>query len=161
MHVWTITNWEKRCDFHDGTLRKGLRLRFDKEVDPEVKRACKEFCAWLRKNYFFPKRVVIYFKRQAFIQAFDGELVSATFLAPTEYYEEPYIRIATGDYQELLAKNGKDNALASILGSIAHELTHYFQWINALTLTPLGEERQAKAYVDFLLDEYKETREHP
>ncbi|PKM39080.1 MAG: hypothetical protein CVV04_12200 [Firmicutes bacterium HGW-Firmicutes-9] len=161
MHIWTITNWEKRIDIQDGALRKGLRLRFDKEVDPEVKRACKEFCAWLRKNYFFPKRVVIYFKRQAYIQALDGELVSATFFAPIEYSEEPYIRIATGDYPEFLAKNGQDNALASMLGSIVHELTHYFQWINALSLTPLGEERQAKAYIDFLLDEYQETRKHP
>ena len=54
-----------------------------------------------------------------------------------------------------------DNALAAILGSIAHELTHYFQWVNGLQLTNTGEERQAKRNKRFVLDKYAETREHP
>ncbi|MEA4869851.1 MAG: hypothetical protein VB062_04330 [Christensenella sp.] len=91
----------------------------------------------------------------------DGDLVSATFLAPLDMTQEPYIRIATGDYANLLGRVGKDNALAGILGSVVHELTHYFQWINGLKLTPMGEERQARAYVVFLLDEYKQIRRHP
>ena len=58
-------------------------------------------------------------------------------------------------------KNGQDNALAAILGSIIHELTHYFQWVNDLQLTEIGIERQAKNYVKIILSEYAETREHP
>lgn len=72
-----------------------------------------------------------------------------------------YIRVAAGDYNELLNKRGKDNALTAILGSITHELTHYYQRINGIKLTAVGEERQAKAYVDYILDEYSQTREHP
>ena len=49
----------------------------------------------------------------------------------------------------------------AILLTIAHELTHYFQWINALKLTPIGQERQATKYARYILDEYAETREHP
>ena len=161
MHIWTITKWQKRFDIHDSALRKGLYTRYDKEVDPEVKRACKEFCVWLRRNYYFPRRVVIHFKRHEFITAMDGELVSATFFGPLDMTEEPYIYIATGDYPDRLKRRGKDNALSAILGSIAHELTHYFQWINGLTLTKRGEERQARAYVDFLIDEYRETHPRP
>lgn len=52
-------------------------------------------------------------------------------------------------------------ALAATLSTIAHELTHYFQWINSLQLTPIGEERQAARYAGYILDEYAETREHP
>ena len=161
MHIWTIRKWEKLINTQDSNLRKGLHIRFDKKVDPEVRRACKEFCAWIRKNYCIPKRVVIYFKDKEFIRSQDGEFVSATFLGPFDYSVEPYIRIATGDYQKLYAKFGKDNALSSILGSISHELTHYFQWINGLILIPRGAERQARAYVDYILDEYQETHEHP
>ena len=58
-------------------------------------------------------------------------------------------------------KWGKDSALTAILSTIAHELTHYFQWINALKLTPIGQERQATNYARYILDEYAETREHP
>ena len=91
----------------------------------------------------------------------DGDLVSATFFGPYDITEEPYIYIATGDYLERLERRGKDNALAAILGSIAHELTHYFQWVNGLTLTQRGQERQARAYEDSLIDEYRETHPHP
>ena len=69
--------------------------------------------------------------------------------------------IAAGDYDDLCRKWGRDNALAAILNTIAHELTHYFQWINSLQLTPIGEERQAARYAGYILDEYAETREHP
>lgn len=40
---------------------------------------------------------------------------------------------------------------------MAHELTHYFQWINALKLTPIGRERQANAYARYITDEYAEA----
>ena len=56
---------------------------------------------------------------------------------------------------------GKDNALASILLSLAHELTHYYQWINNIQLTPTGRERQATKYANYIIDEYASTREHP
>jgi predicted SprT family Zn-dependent metalloprotease len=59
------------------------------------------------------------------------------------------------------AKWGKDDALARILATIAHELTHYFQWINNLKLTPMGRERQANQYAGFILAEYAHTRTHP
>ena len=38
---------------------------------------------------------------------------------------------------------------------------YFFQWINALKLTPIGQERQATNYARYILDEYAETREHP
>lgn len=50
---------------------------------------------------------------------------------------------ATGDLNEIKQKLCQDDALASILCSISHELTHYFQWINNIKLTKIGEERQA------------------
>ena len=57
MRLWLQKN-EKNY-YNDKQVRNGLRLIFDKGVDPEVKRACKEFCMWLRKKYSFPVRVCI------------------------------------------------------------------------------------------------------
>jgi hypothetical protein len=43
---------------------------------------------------------------------------------------------------------------------MAHELTHYFQWLNQLDLTLIGEERQAKRYAHLIVEDYADTKEH-
>ncbi len=161
MNLWKTEKWREKYDMT--RIRGGLRLRCDSGIDCEVRRACKEFCYWLRKEYKFPVRVPIYLKNQDRIRAKDGELVTAIFCGPYNKYHEPHIRIAVGDYQELLLLNpeDKDNILAGYLCSIAHELTHYYQWLNDIELTPIGEERQAVRYGEFILNEYAQTREHP
>ena len=161
MHIWTLTTWEKYYDLSNAKHRSGLRTRFERGVDPEVRAACLRFCAWLRKEYFFPIRIPVYFKKSEQIKAMDGEMVSATFFEPVNKYDEPYARVATGDYQKLREVAGRDDALASILMSIAHELTHYFQWINDIKLTAIGEERQASNYARIILYEYADVVEHP
>ena len=160
MHIWTIENWTKHLAPIE-ERRTGLRLRFDRDVDPEVKAACKAFCGWLRSEYYFPLRIPVYVKSARRVRTMDGDLVCGSFFEPEEYTVEPYIRVASGDYPELLASRGRDNALASILSTIAHELTHYFQWINGLDPTDVGRERQASRYAKYILSEYAETREHP
>ena len=161
-HIWTIENWEQNIDLMEEGHRTGFRLRFDSGIDPEVRRACKEFAAFLRKEYFFPLRVVAYIKNKKKIRAMDGDLVYGTFWSmEDDYTVEPHIRVAAGDYLNLCDRWGKDSALTAILLTIGHELTHYFQWINALELTPIGMERQATKYARYVLDDYAETREHP
>lgn len=68
---------------------------------------------------------------------------------------EPYIRIATGDYYEMAEKWDNRTAIMEILRTLAHELTHYFQWVNHLQLTIIGEERQAKRYANLIINEYE------
>ena len=162
MHIWTINKWTKYYNPNDKDHRSGLRLRFDADVNEEVKRACKEFCIWLRKNYYFPIRVPVYIKSSAQIKSLDSEYCSATFFGPYDKHIEPYIRVSTGEYEKSLKKNGKDDTLAAILCSISHELTHYFQWINDINLTDIGIERQASSYAKFLVyEKYADIREHP
>ena len=161
MHIWKLEKWKKHYDLSNPRHRTGARLRFDKHVDPEVKRACKEFLNWLRKQYFFPIRVPIYVKASETLKAMDGDRVSATCFIPYDMLTEPYIRVAAGDYYAVRDRKGQDNALAGILRSIAHELTHYFQWVNDIELTDIGFERQAVRYARQILDEYAQTRDHP
>ncbi len=160
MHIWTITDWEKNLQ-ENSSRRTGLRFRYEKSVEPEVKRACTQFAKWLRSEYFFPLRVVVYVKSGKTIRAKDGEDVVGTFFEPFSYSDEPYIRIATGDYDAMVRDIGKDNALAAILTTLAHELTHYFQWINGTELTDIGRERQAKRYSRYIVYEYSLVYEHP
>ena len=52
-HIWTIENWEKNINLHEQGHRTSLRIRFDKDIDSEVRKSCKEFVSFLRKEYFF------------------------------------------------------------------------------------------------------------
>lgn len=160
MHIWTISDWKKNLR-DDISRRSGIRFRYEKTVHPEVKRACSQFAVWLRTQYCFPLRVLVYVKGAKTIRSKDGDSVVGSFFEPFSYLDEPYIRIATGDYEKLTSKLGEDSALASILLSLAHELTHYYQWINNVQLTPIGRERQAARYANYIIDEYSLTREHP
>jgi hypothetical protein len=142
--------------------RQGLRIRCEQGVHPEVRRACLEFGKWLRKEFEFPIRVVVYLKKDYQIKSqADKELVSGTFFGPFDKNEEPYIRIATGDYLELLDKNGKENALWATLGTFAHELGHYYQWIDDLELDDEEAEEGAANNKEYMLDLYSETRDNP
>lgn len=138
-------------------VRAGLRLRCSNGVNSEVRRACLVFCKWLRKERDFPIRVVVYLKKDDRIKNMDGKLVVATFFAPYDKTNEPYIRIATGDYNELLKERGKDNALVAYLRSIAHEVVHYKQWLKGVNFDEQKANRESKS----LIRKYAQTRLHP
>ncbi|PGK52058.1 hypothetical protein CN918_30165 [Priestia megaterium] len=133
--------------------RSGLRLRSETGVHPEVRQTCIDFCKWLRTRMEFPIRVVIYLKKDYQIKnRYSKELVTATFFAPYEKDVEPYIRIATGDYEELIEERGKEDALYAMLESIGHELVHYRQWVEDREL----EEEEAEQKGVEMVDEYAE-----
>lgn len=127
MNIWEDKRWKIRYKDYDG--RTGLRLRVNKGVDREVERACREFCKWLRKNYDFPISVSIYLEMACRI---DKDKCDGRFYLTDDDFIESYIRIATGVYDKGKSKIGKDRILKYILGIIAHELTHYYHWINML-----------------------------
>jgi len=109
--------------------RTGLRIRGHRG-HPVVRRSLICFARWLRLEYEFPIRVPVYLFPEDHIVTLHGERGSASFFAPFDRSVEPYIRIATGDYLALRKECGRDNALAAFLHSLAHEITHYQQWIS-------------------------------
>lgn len=154
-HIWRCDKWKKyRKEFSPQT---GLRVSYDKNVDPNLKNACVTFFNWLRFEYDFPIRINVHIESLRRIKAQDGSKVCGTFFRPDNRNQKPYSYIATGDYYDLIQKMDKDSAILSILWIIAHELTHYFQWINKLNLTLKGEERQATIYAYKIIDSYMIT----
>jgi hypothetical protein len=87
----------------------------------------------------------------------DGELVSASFFAPWDRDIEPYIRIATGDYVQQRRDRGRDNALASFIVSMSHEVIHYQQWVSTGEMHEQGVARQATA----MMRRYGRTVDRP
>lgn len=153
-HIWYLNNWKKHINSTTQACCSGLRMHYHKGVHPEVRIALSQFATWLRSEYYFPLRVNVYVKETRRIKAKDGESVVGTTWRPADYDALPYIRLATGDYQELVLERGKDKAIIAILHTFAHELTHYFQHINNLDLTAIGEERQATVYANYIISDY-------
>jgi len=73
------------------------------------------------------------------------------------FLNQPFIRIATGDYFSDKRKRGKDNALTSILFSFAHEVIHYEQWVADRELC----EKEAARGADKLLRLYRKAVARP
>ena len=128
-------------------IRSGLRIR-GARGHPEVRGALIRYAKWLRKHYEFPVRCPVYLFPSEQITAQDGDRVSATFFAPYDRNVEPFIRIATGDYPDLLRIHGRDDALAANIVSLSHEVIHYFQWIKTGTITERGVIKKAESMVD-------------
>lgn len=149
MDIWQTERWKKVLP---QGCRRGLRTRFDPGVSPEIKEYCQKMCRWLQYYWDFPMRVPIYFKNKEFIRASNGDKCSAIFYGPYDHSQEPHIRIAIGDYEKRVTNWGRDKAIANILLDIPHELSHYFQWVNDIKLTPIGEERQATVYAREILE---------
>ncbi|MGG4199639.1 hypothetical protein [Peribacillus frigoritolerans] len=72
------------------------------------------------------------------------------FFAPYDKTVEPYIRITTGDYEELVSERGKNDALWAILSSMAHEIIHYQQWLEDKEM----DEKEAENGIEESLDSY-------
>ncbi len=122
-----------------------------------MRSAAIRFAAWLRYFYLFPVRVPVYLSPRELLTTIDGESAVATFFAPWEPNVEPYIRVATGDYPILLAESGRDNALADILCSLAHEIIHYRQWI----FTGETHEAGVSSKASRIIDAYARYIAHP
>ncbi len=137
-------------------MRTGLRIRGSRG-HPVVRRAVVRYAAWLRTTFEFPVRVPVYLLPGATFPTSHGEIVSASFFAPWNRAEEPYIRVATGDYPQLRTELGRDDALASFLCSVSHEVIHYRQWIETGRIWERGVARRASR----LVEAYARTTRHP
>ncbi|GAC42155.1 hypothetical protein [Paenibacillus popilliae] len=137
--------------------RSGLRIRSDKDVNIVLKRAFVHFAKWLRCHYHFPKRVPVYVKKSYYIISRSKEQVSATFFGPFDKQYEPYIRIATGDFYDLEKEHGRRDAILLTLQSLAHELQHYYQWLDDEEfLEDEAEEGAGELIREYIEDKFEE-----
>jgi hypothetical protein len=100
----------------------------------------------------------VYLLRREHVLTFDGRRVSASFFAPYNRNVEPFIRIATGDYDSLLVElGGRDNALAAYIVSLSHEVVHYIQWVETGRTWEQGVIVRARG----MLRRYEKTIDRP
>lgn len=149
-------NLQGRAVKNRRSRRRGLRIRGNR-CSAEVRGAIIRFAVWLRREYEFPIRVTVHMSPHPLIRTITGTKGSASFFAPWDHSIEPFIRLATGDYRQLRREMGRDNALASVLCSLCHELIHYQQWVRNDTLTEDGVAWKARK----VLRRYEGSTAHP
>lgn len=129
------------------TRRGGLRI-CGHLAHNDVRDAIVRFARWLRVEYRFPVRCPVYLSPHDRLTTLDGSIVSASFFAPWDPDIEPYVRIATGDYRRPRKRSERNDVLAGYLHSLAHELVHYWQWIESGNITERGVVVRARSIVD-------------
>lgn len=142
------------CNMEDSDVNRGFAMHFEKDIDCELRRLYLSFSKWLRQEYYFPVHFNIYIKNSEKIRLLSGKMAYGSF----RYFEnkDPYISIPSKIEKELLKKFSLEDIYDSILSSLVHELTHYFQWVLDLEQTDSVSERQANYYRYRIIDKYYE-----
>lgn len=152
---------KKQRKFYDDSVLQGIRLCFCRNISTEIRESCKDFCRWLRRNYFFPIRCKIIIKNCSYFEG-DSHIIGDKDSYADFYYDRdekedyPEIWIAAGRLKrEVLEKRKK-----RILFLIAHELTHYFQWYfyEIDNRSDRSLEIEANKWSRYLLQEYFNTQ---
>ena len=128
----------------DAKENRGVCLRFAEGVDNELKKKIQAFCRWIRRNFVFPIKLNIFISDAPYIvNSQTGEKVSATIFLPDDR-SSPLARISTGNYLKDIEEIDLFSADCNVLASIAHEITHYFQWWKDDSPNAKLDERQAR-----------------
>ncbi len=147
--LWLCADWS---EYVDTNRKSGLYLHFEKGVHSSFRKCMIDFAKWLRHFFEFPVAVNVYIKTAEFIYTQEGEPCSALIRQPYDKARNPYIKIATGDIVHLLGTMQEDDAFHFLRISLAHELSHYFQWIKNIENVDI--ERQAKYYGEVIDADY-------
>lgn len=83
----------------------------------------------MRREFVFPIRIIIYVKNQFRIKAKDGDLVVGTFWRREGLSKDdkPYVRIAVGDYLELVEQRGEERQAAVCSNYILSDYDDYLK----------------------------------
>lgn len=152
--MWIDKEFKK---IYSNSSVKGLRLKFSKHIDDKLKEEIIGFIKFLRRKYYFPIRCTIFIKHN---NEFYEEDNSKKTIGYFYYYEDhlkktPFIWIATGRYHYFPSIK-KEKEMKNILFTIAHELTHYFQWyfLEIDFRTDRSLEIEANKWANSLIIEY-------
>ena len=127
---------------------KGVYLHIDQDVSRRLRLSFMRFARWIRAQYTFPVKIDVYIKNVDFIiSKTTGETGTANIFIPYQLSESPCIKIAVGDFFTLTQETDYFSATCAELCSLAHEITHYFQWQNGYDMDSLllKKERERQA----------------
>lgn len=132
----------------------GIRYKFyeyDSFFDATVVKEINSFVAFLRKLYYFPIRLNILFcNTQGFKNPLDNHTYYGAFYSMEDEKRKIYPRIS------IAANVSENNSLKDIFFTLAHEITHYYQWyfFEEERRTDRSLEIEANKWAQYILDLY-------
>mgnify|MGYP002514396458 CR=1 FL=1 len=139
-------------EYKDSAKASGIRYRFydyGDGFDPTIVEEMKRFIAFLRKYYYFPIRVNILFcNTPAFKHPIDHHTYYGAFYSMDDEKRRIYPRIS-------IATNvGDRHSLQDICFTLAHEITHYYQWyfLEDNKRTDRSLEMEANKWAKYILE---------
>ena len=151
--LW-VTNTQENREFYSGSSPKeGLFLHFY-ITDAELKKDIRKFVKYLRNEFYFPVKCDIYFQEREYYTD-SKKLYNGVFCGGDEKIKGyPEIYIAAKMPEGCEYADGRNEVLITL----AHELTHYFQWylLEDEKRTHKGMEIQASKYAKRIVSEYLE-----
>lgn len=140
--------------YKDSAKASGIRYKFydnENQFDKNTTQSIKEFISFLRKNYYFPIRLNVLFCNTSYFNHYiDNHIYYGAFYDMEDEKKKVYPRIS------IAAKVDKHNNLKDILYTLAHEITHYYQWyfLEEDKRTSRSLEIEANKWAKYILNFY-------
>lgn len=148
MNLWQTFDINRKTEYKN----QGISFHYQKGLDIDIKKQFLSFSAWLRKNYIFPVHINIYILNCETIQLRNWHIAYGSFRWFPD--RNPIIRIPAAINFELLTEYTKEEIIKSILSSLVHELSHYYQWVLDSGQQNSVSERQANYFRFRIIDQY-------
>lgn len=133
-----------------------ILLKVKPSVNNFIEKEIRLFIKWVEYNYDFPRPLSFNITGAKYIiNSVTGEKVIGSCYLPYSKSEHARINISTGDFFEIVKVKSKDQAVYSVLHTICHEIQHYYQWVDNLSL----DEEEAELGANDLTCDYIKFRE--
>ncbi|MBQ4098502.1 MAG: hypothetical protein IJC87_00060 [Clostridia bacterium] len=145
---------EYKNNYKDSAKASGIRYKYytyGEDFDKSTVEDIRKFISFLRKNYYFPIRLNILFcNTRAFCHHIDNHTYYGAFYNMDDEKRKVYPRIS------IAARVAKNNSLEEIFFTLAHEITHYYQWyfLEDKKRTNRSLEIEANKWANYILGLY-------
>ena len=145
---------EYKSYYKDSAKASGIRYKYynyGEDFDKSTIEDIRKFIIFLRKNYYFPIRLNILFcDTHSFKHYADNHTYFGAFYSADYQKRKVYPRIS------IAARVTKNNSLKDVLFTLAHEITHYYQWyfLEDDKRTNRSLEIEANKWANYILDVY-------
>lgn len=152
MNIW---DQSKACG-----ERWNMRCHYDKTMPAETKSAIQLYIRWLKRHYFLPNEIRVYFINKYKIDCLmdDGRAFGTT-LFPDDC-SEVIVRIACGHKKRPTSVDEWDNYIGGVLETLTHELTHVLYDSCDCRYSDRSLECRCTRDANELLDMYAATHKH-
>lgn len=140
--------------YTDSAKVSGIRYKFyeyGNGFDATIVEDINSFITFLKKRYYFPIRLnIVFCNIKAFKHQIDNHTYYGAFYGMDAEKRKIYPRIS------IAAKVTENNSLYDIFFTMAHEITHYYQWyfLEENQRTDRSLEMEANKWAKYILNLY-------